>query len=535
MALTDDRRSIERNHSRLLFRLEAGLEMPMFGLALAWLWLFAVELIRGLTPFQDRLVLLIWALFLFEFALKLWLAPDKRRYMGRNLVTLVALVIPAFRAFRLLRAIRILRAGRVVSATRFVRALTSTDRFVRELREAQGPPPEPEMHVGVMLASGSLIDPDRLQGFATRLAEDIQRPLEQGTTLRWTFHDTESAVLPTDNARRPSDFLDDASQRMAEGAFDLMLVITDVPLSSRRRQAQTGLASPTTRTLVLSTRRLTAASRNNAARRLDSPAVRWNAAALVLHLTGHILGLGHRSRQHSAVMTPYRFSESRSGVPQFNAREQRILRKRADRLPERELRGGNAFGALVFHILMAFRHPREVIVPLARNRAILLPLSLPGLATAAVAPVLLLIFTAEIWDVGLNMSNQTAALYASLSIAAASFYLMRIQNLFLPRREKRTLTEHLAVANTVIFLSIFMACIGLFLMVGALTVLIEVYIFPEGLIQTWPTLDRPVVGMTDMLRLACFVSTIGVTTGALAGGLENRTVIQHLALFMDRE
>jgi hypothetical protein len=63
--------------------------------------------------------------------------------------------------------------------------------------------------------------------------------------------------------------------------------------------------------------------------------------------------------------------------------------------------------------------------------------------------------------------------------------------------------------------------------------LIELYIFPPDLVQTWPTLNQPDVNFTDKLRLAAFISTIGVTTGALAGGFESRTVIQHLALFED--
>lgn len=65
--------------------------------------------------------------------------------------------------------------------------------------------------------------------------------------------------------------------------------------------------------------------------------------------------------------------------------------------------------------------------------------------------------------------------------------------------------------------------------------IIEVYIFPARLMKTWSTLlDLPFIHWTDKLRLAAFISTIGVTTGALAGGLDSRTVIQHLALFQDQ-
>ncbi len=215
--------------------------------------------------------------------------------------------------------------------------------------------------------------------------------------------------------------------------------------------------------------------------------------------------------------------------------EAQDLQKKAKKAPDRELRNGNDLETFIFHILMTFRHLGLFFWPLIRNKALLLPLSLPGLATAAVAPAIILIFNAEIWDVGLGMTNGTAAFFAVISIMLASFYLVRVQSLFLPKREKRIITEHLAVANTVIYFSIFLACIGLFLMVGALMMVIELYVFPEDLMRTWPTLSKPEILLEDKIRIAVFISTVGVTTGALAGGLENRAIIQHLALFRKNE
>jgi hypothetical protein len=183
---------------------------------------------------------------------------------------------------------------------------------------------------------------------------------------------------------------------------------------------------------------------------------------------------------------------------------------------------------------MAARHPMSVALPLARNRAPLLALSLPSLATAAVAPSLLLVFSAEIWDAGLGMSNTTAAAYATASILAASLYLVQVQSLFFPRKEKRVLTEHIAVANVVIFISILLLLVGLFFLVVTLVLIMGLYVFPEDLMSTWPTLNQGSVELIDLLRLAAFIATVGVTTGALAGGLESRTVIQHLALFEDK-
>lgn len=46
--------------------------------------------------------------------------------------------------------------------------------------------------------------------------------------------------------------------------------------------------------------------------------------------------------------------------------------------------------------------------------------------------------------------------------------------------------------------------------------------------------EEPAVGLGDLVRTGAFISTIGVLSGALAGGLEDRTIVSHLTLFLDR-
>ncbi|HEX7047381.1 MAG TPA: hypothetical protein VF275_07405 [Gammaproteobacteria bacterium] len=514
---------------RWLCRLEAELEPLMFLLAIAWIWLFIDELVSGLSLWQENAIFAIWIAFIFEFLLKLYLAPRRLKYLLRNWITAIALIVPAFRAFRMLRALRVLRATRIASTTRIVRALTSSRRFYKDLKEAQGPAPTPEMNVGLLVIASPATPVEALEQFAAETAETIRQELDDASRLRWCFHTVKSRRLESDSPKQPSDFLDEASLGMAQGPHDMIIVVTDVTLVSHERKVQEGLASPTARIAVVSTRKLTTAPRGKPQRGLEAMATRANASALLLHLIGHLAGLRHE--RSSEVMQPFAFRESRDALLRFNAGERKWLTRISKRLPERELHGKARLAAFLFHVLMAARHPMQVLRPLLRNKAPLLPLSLPGLATAAVAPCFLLVFTAEIWDVGLGMSNAVAAIYAILSILGATLFLANVQSLFLPRKERNVLTEHLAVANAVIFLSILLACIGLFLIVGALILAIEVYIFPADLMNTWPTLDRPEVDLGDKLRLSAFIATVGVSTGALAGGFESRTVIRNLALF----
>lgn len=386
----------------------------------------------------------------------------------------------------------------------------------------------PEMNVGLLIASSRGTDQDRLITLAQNAAKEASANMSAASGLPWVFQIAGTKTLETDDPRRPSDFLEEASIAIADQAFDAVVVFTDVGLTSRRRHLEPGLASPITRVAVISTRKLLSTSRGEPVRSLDSDIVRWNTAVLIQHLLGHISGLRHSAH---GIMAPFSFNEARQEDVSFSPAECKALQRRSSQLPEREIVNGNALEELFFHVLMAARHLMSVARPLARNRAPLLSLSLPSLATAAVAPSLLLIFSAEIWDAGLGMSNMTAAAYATVSILAASVYLVQVQSLFFPRKEKRVLTEHLAVANVVIFLSILLLLIGLFFLVGGLVLVLGLYVFPKDLMSTWPTLDQGRVELFDLFRLAAFIATVGVTTGALAGGLESRNVIQHLALF----
>jgi hypothetical protein len=340
----------------------------------------------------------------------------------------------------------------------------------------------------------------------------------------------EPVPLPDGRTRRPSEFLDEAALRMVEGPYDLVVLLTDVPLVSRRERIVAGLASPVARVAAVSTRRLLVGGRDEPTRSLDSPAVRANAATLVCHLLGHVLGAGHGA---GGVMEPFRYDPDRRDLPAFDADVGGHLRRIAGGVPEESVERGplRRFG---FHVVSALRNPRQVAWALRQSRAPLLPLSLPALATAALTPTLILVFSAETWDVGVNLDDATATLFAAGSVLAAAVQLLYVQHLTFPRERRRVLTEHVALVNVSVFLVLVVAMASLFAGVGAVILAVELFVFPQNLMTNWPSLEDPTIGFVDLVRTAAFISTIGVLTGALAGGLENRAVVRHLALFLDR-
>ena len=126
-------RQVVVQRQRLLVHVQQTLEKPMLMLAFVWLALFVWETVGALSPIARRLGLVIWAAFVFEFALGWVIAPRKWRYLRRNALSAIALVVPALRIGRIARLVRLSRAARAMRGARLLRALTSINRGMKAL------------------------------------------------------------------------------------------------------------------------------------------------------------------------------------------------------------------------------------------------------------------------------------------------------------------------------------------------------------------------------------------------------------------
>ncbi|MEJ7932466.1 ion transporter [Ramlibacter sp. AN1015] len=129
----DIARDLQCQRSSLLRRLERALDAPMAVLGLVWLVLVALELAGRSNAGLLIASQVIWVVFIADFALKFVLAPDKLRFLRRNLLTLFSLALPAVRSLAVLRGFRVLRATRAVRGLRLVRLITSLNRGIRAL------------------------------------------------------------------------------------------------------------------------------------------------------------------------------------------------------------------------------------------------------------------------------------------------------------------------------------------------------------------------------------------------------------------
>lgn len=381
----------------------------------------------------------------------------------------------------------------------------------------------------VLVAQTPAADQQALAHFAEQLGKDTTAQLQRYTEVSWQYHMGDSLHLDNTETKRPDDFLQEAFLRMVQTACDVVWVVTDAALISESNYMVPGLAAPEAQVAVISTRKLLTVPAGKPVRALKDSAVRWNAAALSLHLMGHLLRLTH---ERQGIMLPFEFKEERQQLPSFSEKERAKLDKAAHSLKVQEIPAHSSFSSLMVHLKTLFGNPGEVFKIMWRSRAPLLPFTLTKITTAAIAPAILMFFTDEFWWVGIHRNPVYIWTAAVAAILAATFYIPYSQDLLFPHRERRVITYKVAIANLGMILTIFLMVIGLFIVVTLTIIVIEVWLFPPEMIRYWFKDFELPVSWQDHLLIALSVATLGTLTGALGSGFHGREIIRAVSFFL---
>lgn len=101
-------------------RVDAQLETPMLIASLAFIPVLAIPALFDVSASTERALStfgwLLWALFVAEYLVLLWLAPDRRQMVRTHKLDLVIIALPLLRPLRALRIVRLARATAGIGA-----------------------------------------------------------------------------------------------------------------------------------------------------------------------------------------------------------------------------------------------------------------------------------------------------------------------------------------------------------------------------------------------------------------------------------
>jgi hypothetical protein len=395
-------------------------------------------------------------------------------------------------------------------------------------------PVRPPIELGWVIV-GRLDPPDR-EAVAQARERALATLSESFPSFRWLMPVLEREA-PLSKAREaPVDLLDQGViERHAKG-WDFAIALSGADLQSFYKPFALGTPARSLAVAAASTIRIDpqASGRGRGTGdRVEIMARRLHA--LALHLFGHLNGLEHSS-------FPEDFMYDVQAVDDLD-RMTRYSEGEAERLAEElsevadlrlEEKGKEApHGRAAFFLRAAWHNWDDILGAVRHARPWEFPMRLSRLTTAAFSALLILVITAEAWDLGMSQAPELVAGLSTATLILTSAYILRRQQL-LVRRDSSRLTELAVVSHVSIVVSVFLGMLTTYLLLFAVTLGLARTLFSQRLVEGWAaSLGGHVLGY-HYLVFAAFVASLGILIGALGASFENQTYFRHVA-YVDEE
>ena len=333
------------------------------------------------------------------------------------------------------------------------------------------------------------------------------------------------------------DLLDGGATERRLGGWDFVLIVTAADLHAWHRPFALAAPSHALDAAVMSVARLDLDRRSRAVhadQRADTMAHRL--AALALHSFGHLNGLPHESEPAAIMHAPLSPSDlDDSGLSFTDSNRQEIAQELSDvadpRMEEDSL--FEPLGDAAFAVKAILLNWADIADTVLHIRPWRFPFQLSKLTTAAFSTLVVLIITAEAWDLGTRQPFGLVVSMTLVAIAGTSGFLVHKQSL-LARRHGHGRSEQYIVQSVSILLSLAMGMATTWLVLFGTALLLGGMLFDDTIVSGWAANLGHGVGLRERLVFAGFVASMGIGVGALGASFEDQRYFRHVA-YVDEE
>lgn len=350
----------------------------------------------------------------------------------------------------------------------------------------------------------------------------------------WTMPIVRRQKLARQRVMEAVTLLDAGSDERERGGWDFAVVITEADLKSYYRESSLGAPSQSLGVAVASTARLDPALTNPDVTPDDRAETLANRlAVLVLHLFGHLNDLEHAPAPTAYMHDVHSVADldsSRSFADASRDQLQRALEDVADvRLEEAEGRS-----SVVKFFLKSMWHNRmEIIRAIGESEPWKFPYYFNRLTTAAGSTLVILMITAEAWELGLSRPPEVVIGLSLAALVSASHYVIRRQHLFGKLRRDR-LTERQVIVRLSLTIAVVLGMMTTYLLLFGITLTAAHTIFGKELVASWSPAITTDLRIQNYLTLAGLFSALGIIVGALGATFEAKGYFRHVA-YVDEE
>jgi hypothetical protein len=329
--------------------------------------------------------------------------------------------------------------------------------------------------------------------------------------------------------------LDEPAARLHEGvqerdhrSWDFALVITPRDLASYYKSYALAVPSRALAVAVLSLARLAPAGDAVLGEMLERRVI-----ALALHLFGDLNGLWHREEADAVMRAPQAVTDL-DRERSFDPGELEVLRRALVEVADLRLEEASSPPqAWRFYLRASRERAREIASAVLQARPWEFPFRLSRFTAAAFSALLLLLVTAEVWDLGTSQRGVTIAALSCLVVSGATSFILARQKLLMRRAQGR-LSEQAVVMNVSATLIVLLGMLTTYAALFGLTVLVGLTLFGPDLIARWAPAVPGDETLRSVLVMAGLVSSLGLLIGSLGASFEGQNYFRHV-IYADEE
>lgn len=353
----------------------------------------------------------------------------------------------------------------------------------------------------------------------------------------WTIELIWRRELVGGNRVEPMILIDMAREERDGRDWDFVFVITSAELITHYKPFAYAVISRSVDTAVISTVRIDP--------RMEKPladsdsrirSVSQRLVTLIRQAFGAINGLEHES-ELANVMTPIENLTDLDDLENADWLEEQevYLNRQLELIADLRLEEAEPpplQGTFRFYLKSAWINRHEIRDAILRARPWEFPVRLNRMTTATCSTAVILLCTAELWELAINQSLTTLIVFALMAICVTTAYITKRQQL-LVRRESR-ISEQSVITNVSAVGVVLAGMLVTFVSAIGLIILAALGLFQSQVIHHWADLEPGELSGFHYVYLAVFAASLAIIIGALGASFEEQQYFRHIT-FVDEE
>lgn len=330
----------------------------------------------------------------------------------------------------------------------------------------------------------------------------------------------------------PTDLLLLAQSERDIRGLDLVWVITASELLSHYKSTCHAAIANSLDATVISTSRIDPRSNDpsaTAGQRIETLSKR--ISVLVLHALGHWCRLDHVDEEYN-IMFNIESPDDFDMVSQFSPSQIERMNLFLEAIADQRLEERKGFARTwkpLFYLRAIKENRGEIIDAIVRARPWQFPFRLGRLTTAAVSTMLVLIMTAETWDMASKQSISVVLGLIACTLTLTTGYVAVRQQLILSDG-KRNPTEQIVASNVSAAAIVGVGMSVTFGLLFVLTLTACWLLFPIEVVEEWTVAVEEPLRIRHYIQLAAIVGSLGIVIGALGASFEEQHHFRHVVL-----